>query len=295
MEALLKMADVTISSIQDLVAFSNGDYGRGTSSAYLDVVLTADLDFNDLKEYDTPYNWAGCTGTWYINFDGQGHKIDNIFYSGNGKWGFFDDVYGGSTIKNLKLTNLYVTGSHIGCVARYTRGVTIENCSVSGQVISVTSSALGGICGGANGTLIVRGCSFSGVIQNTGGGVTAGVLPQDGRLQCFGTLIVADITGRDWMGGFSLDNQMLVDCEFRGTLQGPSGKVTSLAGSNSDSTNCIAAIKSFSGNWYSHGNLYNCYFDSTLAAAGGFSLPGTGATTAELQSTQWLREHNFAI
>ena len=289
------MADVSIGTIQELVAFSNGDYGRGASGSPISVVLTADLDFDDLNEHDAPYNWAGCTGTWYINFDGQGHKVDNIYYSGTNNWGFFDDVQSGSAIKNLKLTNLYVTGSHIGCVARYTRGVTIENCSVSGQAISITGSALGGICGGANATLIVRGCSFSGVIQNTGGGYTAGVLPQDGRLQCFGTLIVADIIGQDWMGGFSVDGQTLVDCEYRGTLQGPSGKVTSLAGAYSSSTNCIAAIKSFSGSWYSHGNLYNCYFDSTLAAAGGFSLPGTGATTEELQSIQWLREHNFAI
>lgn len=289
------MATIQIGTIQDLVSFANGDYGRGTSGAYLDVVLTADLDFNDLKEYDNPYNWAGCTGTWYVNFNGQGHKVDNIYYMGSGNWGFFDDVQSGSTIKNLKLTNLYVTGSHIGGVARYTRGVTIENCHVSGQIVGITGSGISGIVGAAASVVKVSSCSFAGTLQNTGGGYASGVLSQDGNLQCYSTIVIADIIASNYIFGISADSQLLVNCEFRGSLSGPSGRVSSLAGSRSSSTNCIAAIYSLSGSWYSHGNLYNCYFDSTLAAAAGFSLPGTGATTEELKSATWLREHNFAI
>ena len=104
---------IEINTIQDLIAFSNGDYGRGTSSEYLDVVLTADLDFADLTEYDSPYNWSGCTGTWYVNFNGQGHKIDNIYYMGTAAWGFFNTLYG--SVKNLKLTNMYVTSATSYC------------------------------------------------------------------------------------------------------------------------------------------------------------------------------------
>lgn len=285
---------VVIDTLENLIKFSNGEFGRGTSSEYLNVVLVNDLDFNDLKEFDNPYNWAGCTGTWYVNFDGQGHKIDNIYYMGSANWGFFDDVYGSSIIKNLKLTNLYVTGSNIGGIARVARGTTIENCDVSGQISGVTGSGTGGIVGGAS-TVTVSHCSFSGTIQNTGGGYTSGILPQDGGLVCYSSIVIANMSGRNYVFGFAGDRQTLINCEFRGSLSGPGGAVSSLAGKSSSSTNCIAAITSLTGSWYNHGSLYNCYFDSTLATAGGFSLPGTGATTEELHSLSWLREHNFPI
>ena len=113
------MADVVINSIPDLLAFASGQYGYGSSSDRLDVELTADLDFADLTEYDIAYNWIGCKGDWYINFDGQGHTIDNINYVGMGNWGFFDVLHSTSEVKNLNLTNMYVIGNGVGGIAQY--------------------------------------------------------------------------------------------------------------------------------------------------------------------------------
>jgi hypothetical protein len=293
------MADVTISTIQDFVAFSNGDYGRGTSSAYLDVVLTADLDFNDLKEYDAPYNWAGCTGTWYINFDGQGHKIDNIYYAGSAGWGFFSTLYG--SVKNLKLTNVFVTvtgssSSAAGCVL-YLYG-NIDNVHISGQIECFNTNLSYDACGlfsrGYGATVTMS--SFAGILK---GGVVCGI-GRDGVSgsvnNVFNCMINAEVVATvDYAMPLGGSYDVFANCEFKGDVKS-NGRI--MVGSyDSPLYNCILIFGSGSGTrWESRATYNNVYYDSTLAAEGGFTPPSiTGATTAELKSATWLREHDFAI
>lgn len=293
------MADVTISTIQELVAFSNGDYGRGTSSAYLDVVLTADIDFNDLNEYDTPYNWAGCTGTWYVNFDGQGHKVDNIYYAGSAAWGFFGTLYG--SVRNLKLTNVFVTvtgsnSSAAGCVL-YLYG-NIDNVHISGQIECFNTNMSNDACGlfsrGYGAT--VMACSVAGIIK---GGVVCGI-GRDGLSgsvnYVYNCMINAEVVATvDYAMPLGGSYGVFANCEFKGNVKS-NGRI--MVGSyDSPLYNCILIFGSGSGTrWESRATYNNVYYDSTLAAEGGFTPPSiTGAPTTDLQSAQWLREHYFAI
>jgi hypothetical protein len=292
LEVLLKMADVSISTIQELVAFGNGDYGRGTSSAYLDVELTADLDFNDLKEYDVAYNWPGCTGTWYVDFDGKGHTIDNIYYMGAAQWGFFGTVYG--SVKNLYLPNMYVTstGGPVSGLIADSRGATVRNCHVSGQLES-TASGVSGMVINDYSTAVVRESSFSGVIRSTNAGWVSGLIVGSYANQCYNCLVIADIKG-GYAFPWGNSKTTCMNCEFRGVLNGISGSGWAYNWESSVYKSIMVA-ESGSSNFSNSVVPVNSYFDSDVASAAGIVCTGTGAATAELHSAQWLWEHNFAV
>jgi hypothetical protein len=291
------MADVTISTIQDLVSFSGGEYGRGTSSEYLDVVLTADLDFADLKEHDNPYNWAGCTGTWYVNFDGQGHKIDNIYYSGTGTWALFDTVSG--SIKNLKLTNVFVTAyNDIAAFVRNGRNCVIENCAFSGFLETLAGEAVGYINYSDGANNIIRSCSYSGVLKSDNGNKSSNPwIGWTGNTYStvWNSIFVGDVISTGNCSCFGA-NARIVNCEFRGTLQAGGGLYyRSFQGSL---YNCIAIVEqgSYCSGYNGSGSSTNSYYDSDKASEAGLTGIGlTPATTAQLQDAQWLRDHDFAI
>lgn len=284
------MADVTINTIQDLVAFSNGDYGRGTSSAYLDVVLTADIDFNDLNEYNSPYNWAGCTGTWYVNFDGQGHKVDNIYYMGTSTWGFFGTLYG--SVRNLKLTNMYVTTTNamIGGVVLYSGGAKITNCHVAGHLESIGTPYCSGICAAsvASGSE-VGFCSVSGLVKSTSDALGLVGNHSGYGMLLYSSIIVADVQANN-LAPLCSAGTTVINCEFRGTLKGG----TLYYGYNATLKNCIFVIKSDSSfSSVRTSTINNCYYDNTEWTGTLSQL--TPATTTELQDSTWLKEHGFAI
>ncbi len=289
------MAVIEIDTIEKLVKFGNGEYGRGTSSEYLDVVLTADLDFADLKEHDNPYNWAGCTGTWYINFDGQGHKIDNIYYSGNSTWALFDTVSG--SIKNLKLTNVFVTAySDIAAFVRNGRNCVIENCAFSGFLETLAGEAVGYI-NYSDGANIIRSCSYSGVLKSDNGNKSS--KPWIGWTgntysTVWNSIFVGDVISTGNCSCFGA-NARIVNCEFRGTLQaGGSLYYRSYQGSIS---NCIAIVVTGSrcSRYDGSGSAYNSYYDSDKASEAGLTgIALIPATTEEIQNGQWLHDHGFA-
>jgi len=292
------MATIKINTIQDLIAFSNGDYGRGTSSEYLDVVLTADLDFADLTEYDSPYNWGGCTGTWYVNFDGQGHKVDNIYYAGAAHWGFFYETNGGS-IKNLRLTNIYITTTtSCGIIVNRSGGTNFENIHISGDITANGYCACFSAYNGTNtGRITITNCSFAGSIRS---------------MTSFCSLIVSEGYNRSavvnnfaangnisssenlYLWGSNADG-MISNAYFIGVANTRSSLRLGLYGGPQH--NVYFVLKSGSKtSASSYNSVFNCYYDSTVATAAGISVSGvTPATTAELQDAQWLRDHDFTI
>lgn len=287
------MADVTISTIQDLVSFSNGDYGRGTSSAYLDVVLTADLDFADLNEYDSPYNWAGCTGTWYVNFDGQGHKVDNIYYMGTAAWGFFGTVYG--TVENLNLTNMYITVTANATAAGIATnsGATIRNCHVSGFIESLSYVACGIVGFRSGADPIIRECSFSGTLRSYY--ATCGIICTGGA-GIYNCLVTGELINRGELVIFwGSSDCAMINCVFRAKVTAPSSRIT--YNGRAAAYQCYFVIlEGSSGNVSNAGTLVNVFYDSDKVTAAGITVSaGTAATTVQLKDPVWLKEHGFAI
>ncbi len=306
------MADVVINSIQDLLAFASGQYGYGSSSDYLDVELGADLDFADLTEYDMPYVWSGCTGDWYINFDGQGHTIDNIYYVGSiNRWGFFSVLKSGSIVKNLNLPNMYVAAQcgnadgGVGGIASIGEGCTIQNCHVSGQIentrtdgnFDTSNNCVAGIVGrpGNNSTII--NCSFSGTLKiaSTSGHVH-GIVGHgyNGGCSVINCLCVADFVHPNSAAGIGIkcygNNGATLNSEFRGTN-------AAVVFGFGNTINCIGIVNSATQALATPDTVINSYIDSTKAAAAGLTIPSNcgSATTAELQSINWLRAHGFPI
>lgn len=295
------MATIEISTIQQLVAFSNGEYSYGTAQEYLNVVLTTDLDFADLTENNNPYNWSGCTGTWYINFDGQGHKIDNIYYSGMADWAFFGTVYG--SVKNLYLSNMFVTSTRIvsGCVINLYG--TLENIHVSGYLENVSTNNDLTCCGlyfYASGS-ITRMCSVSGTLK---GGSVSGLgrnSNSSARSLISNCLANADLTSIGAANQcaaipFASINTTVVNCQYKGIAV---ANRLLTGGWEEFISNCILIYKpgTTAQNWVSNSTYYNVYYDSTFAAEGEFTPLGavTGVTTEQLHDTTWLRDHGFAI
>ena len=165
------MADVTITSFAELFSFANGDYGRGTSSEQISVELATDLDFSEIEE-TSPYaefreNWGGCTGTWYIDFNGGKHSISNISFFGSGSWAFFANLGAGSKVSNLYLPNISInsssTATSIGITSTAT-AVTIYNCRVTGNITGRTAYGIASL-GSIN--ALVKNCYFIGNLYAT--------------------------------------------------------------------------------------------------------------------------------
>lgn len=305
------MANVMINSIQDLLAFASGQYGYGSSSDYLNVELGADLDF---AEYDDTYNFGGCYGDWYLNFDGKGHKIDNIQYTGSSPWGFIHNGSGHvNEIKNLYLTNMYVvSGDNVGgvymCAQAGSYQTNIRNCHVSGQIESYGSSTdAAGICYDRYKAVSISYCSFSGVLKNIGGTLFSILSNCSNRTtrtvsQCMGNCDM--ITASGYPIGISGWPSTAINSEYRGNMKvssGASNLFPFVHGARGGAINCICIIKSDStGGFHNDAtgqSVYNnCYIDSDELSAAGISIgPFTGATTSQLKDVTWLKSKGFAL
>lgn len=289
---------IEINTIQDLIAFSNGDYGYGTAQEYLDVILTADLDFNDLKEYDAAYNWNGCTDVWYINFDGQGHKIDNIYYAGAAHWGFFYEMNGGS-IKNLKLTNIYITTTaSCGIITNRSGGTNFENIHMSGDITANGYCACFAASNGTNSSdITITNCSFAGSIKSTTSYCSLIVSEGYNRSAIVNNYAVNGniSSSRNLYLWGSNANVTIFNSYFIGVAS--TNSTLYIGSDNGAEYNAYFVLKAGSKTSASAcGTVQNCYYDSTVAIAASISVSGfTPATTEELQDTEWLHNHNFAI
>ena len=154
----------------------------------IDAVLTADITINEgvldadgnLITGKTFTQWTPICGkeigdydhTEYTGtFDGGGHTISGLYYSGSdGYAGLFGFVGSGGRVRNVKVTDSYISNSEgtgrTGGVCGYNNG-TITNCSFSG---SVTGTGwyidVGGVCGVNSGT--IENCRNSGSVTGSG-------------------------------------------------------------------------------------------------------------------------------
>ncbi len=147
----------------------------------IDAVLTADITINknvlDAVANNNTTNltqWTpiGTVQKQYTGaFDGQGHTISGLYYSGSdGYAGLFGFVGSDGRVQNIKVTDSYISNSEgigrTGGVCGCNRG-TITNCSFSG---SVTGTGwfidVGGVCGANLGT--IENCRNSGSVTGSG-------------------------------------------------------------------------------------------------------------------------------
>ena len=205
----------------------------------INCTLTADIDLTGKgwtpigTDYDNSY-----TGT----FDGGGHTIMGLTVTTNDQYaGLFGYLGDAGTVKNVVMDGIQITCNRrlgsAGGVAGFSRGGTIENCSVSGSVsgtmraggvvgvqweASITgcsSSAtvkglayVGGVAGETNSGATMAACYATGnvtieidPINNTLGGGLVGFNARGSVLACYATGNVTSTgssTGNVYIGGF---------------------------------------------------------------------------------------------
>lgn len=122
---------------------------------------------------DNSFTPIGINSSFEGTFDGNGHKISNLYVDRAGRAGLFASVYGAS-IKNLTVEGTVVgssyTGSDItgvgGIVGYSFYQILIENC-VSDVNVSSSCKNTGGICGYVNDVdSVIRNCVNIGEVKS---------------------------------------------------------------------------------------------------------------------------------
>ena len=132
----------------------------------INITLAKDIT---LTEVWTP---IGNSSYPYVGtFDGDNHSITGLTIQNAGdRIGLFGQVGDNGTVKNLKLTEVNVSGyNNVGAVAGWNNG-TISGCSVSGIIKG--GQSVGGVVGNANGN--VTDCSVEGMVIGTNNSSQAG-------------------------------------------------------------------------------------------------------------------------
>ena len=164
-----KTFSISTESELNKIAEWTSDYGNNFNDITL--VLEKDIALScDKNNHFTP---IGINSPFAGTFDGNGHKISNLYVDRADKAGLFASVYGAS-IKNLTVEGTVVGSSSngtdptgVGGIIGYsTSQILIENC-VSNVNVSSSCENTGGICGYVNDVdSVIRNCVNIGEIKS---------------------------------------------------------------------------------------------------------------------------------
>lgn len=130
--------------------FSSGE----DSAVLMDNIDMKDAEWTPIGSADKPFSG---------NFDGNGHTISGLNYSGEyaGLFGYMNN----GTISNIKLADSsFANGTASGGICAVNNGGTIENSAVDN--VAVSGGTAGGICGQNSGA--ITDCFFSGNVSSDG-------------------------------------------------------------------------------------------------------------------------------
>lgn len=268
-EAAAGQKTFSISTESELNKIAEWTNGYGNSFNGITLVLEKDIALSCNKDdITTHFKPIGINSSFAGTFDGNGHKISNLYVDRAGKAGLFASVYGAS-IKNLTVEGTVVGSSYdgsdstgVGGIVGYSFSqIVIENC-VSNVNVSSSCENTGGICGNVNGVdSVIRNCINIGNIESKS----------------------------DETGGISGNPGIVYNCANFGAVSGKSN-VAGIAGNTekdvslcynagpiyaSDGASSAAAIANVSGT--DAGFYHYCYFkEGTADAAFNGTSAGSG-------------------
>lgn len=255
-EAAAEQKTFSISTESELNKIAEWTSSYGNNFNGITLVLEKDIALSCDK--DNSFTPIGINSPFAGTFDGNGHKISNLYVDRAGKAGLFASVYGAS-IKNLTVEGTVVGPSSngsdptgVGGIVGYsTSQILIENC-VSNVNVSSSCENTGGICGYVNDVdSVIRNCVNIGEIKSNS----------------------------DKTGGISGNPGIVYNCANFGAVSGKSN-VAGIAGytekdvslcynvgkiSASDGASSAAAIANVAGT--DAGFYHYCYFKTGTADA----------------------------
>lgn len=269
-EAAAGQQTFSISTESELNKIAEWTSGYGNSFNGITLVLEKDIALScDKDDRTTHFTPIGINSPFAGTFDGNGHKISNLYVDRADKAGLFASVYGAS-IKNLTVEGTVVgsssngTDTGVGGIVGYsTSQILIENC-VSNVNVSSSCKNTGGICGYVNDAdSVIRNCVNIGDIESD--------------------------SDSDKTGGISGNPGIVYNCANFGAVSGKSN-VAGIAGNTekdvslcynagpiyaSDGASSAAAIANVSGT--DSGFYCYCYFkEGTADAAFNGTSAGSG-------------------
>lgn len=170
-EAAAGQKTFSISTESELNKIAEWTRGYGNNFNGITLVLEKDIALSCDK--DNSFTPIGINSPFAGTFDGNGHKISNLYVDRADKTGLFASVYGAS-IKNLTVEGTVVGSSSngsdptgVGGIVGYsTSQILIENC-VSNVNVSSSCENTGGICGYVNDVdSVIRNCVNIGDIES---------------------------------------------------------------------------------------------------------------------------------
>ena len=248
----------------------------------INCTLNADIDLTgkDWTPIGTNF-YNSYTGT----FDGGGHTIMGLTVTTNDQYvGLFGRLGEAGTVKNVVMDGIQITCNHwlgyAGGVVGFSRGGTIENCSVSGSVSGTLCA--GGVVG-AQREASITGCSSSATVKGTlnVGGVA-------GETNAGATLTACYATGNVTIEIDPIDN--ICGGGLVGFNAGSSvlacyatGNVTSTGSSTGN-----VHIGGFLGNNYAN-VMTACYWKNNHEQGIGYNKKSTEATKVDGSVVTWQK------
>lgn len=266
-EAAAGQKTFSISTESELNKIAEWTSGYGNSFNGITLVLEKDIALScDKNNHFTP---IGINSSFKGTFDGNGHKISNLYVDRADKAGLFASVYGAS-IQNLTVEGTVVGSSSNGSdptgvggiVGFSTSQIVIENC-VSNVNVSSHCENTGGICGYVNdGDSEIRNCVNIGDIESDSD-KTGGISGNPGIV--YNCANFGAVSGKSNVAGIAGNTEKDVSlCYNAGAISAPDGVAS------------VAAIANVSGT--DAGFYHYCYFKEGTADAA-FKASSIGSYT----------------
>lgn len=247
-------ADLEISTLAELEEFRD-DVNSGNTYEGKTVKLTADIDMSE-KYGEGKESWTPIR-TFAGIFDGNGHKICNLYY------------YDG--------TEEFDTENPVGFFI-YNNG-TIKNLGIEGSITHMRYSMVGGIAAMSDG--IIENCYFSGMI--TSPAHVGGIVGSGNIKNCYNT---ATIKGFHCVGGLAGTDSNIMNCYNAGNIIKMTAEDTSLFWESE----YLGSITE----WLAYEeNVLNCYYLEGTYDIGAYTEEGTIDTTTALTAEQFANQSSF--
>lgn len=255
-EAAAGQKTFSISTESELNKIAEWTSGYGNNFNGITLVLEKDIALS--RDKDDSFTPIGINSSFAGTFDGNGHKISNLYVDRAGKAGLFASVYGAS-IKNLTVEGTVVGPSSngsdptgVGGIVGYsTSQILIENC-VSNVNVSSRCENTGGICGYVNDVdSVIRNCVNIGNIESDSD-KTGGISGNPGIV--YNCANFGAVSGKSNVAGIAGNTEKDVSlCYNAGAISAPDGASSAAA---------IANVAGIDAGFYRY-----CYFKEGTADA----------------------------
>lgn len=248
------------------------EWTSSSGSNFNDITLVLEKDIALSCNKDNSFTPIGINSSFKGTFDGNGHKISNLYVKRAGRAGLFASIFGAS-IKNLTVEGTVVGSSYDGTdltgvggiVGFSTSQILIENC-VSNVNVSSSCKNTGGICGNVNDVdSVIRNCINIGEIKSDSD-KTGGISGNPGIVyNCSNFGAVSGISNVAGIAGYAEKDVSL--CYNVGKIS-----ISPSDGASSAAASSAAAIANVAGT--DAGFYHYCYFKEGTADA---AFKGTSA------------------